>query len=105
MKKADFTGRLIGIVVFMTGIGLLAFVFLTAYHWFSTPSASISTSPNPSSNVSTVSQLGKSVVVMLEKIALLVVMTIVASLVASRGAQLYFASVNAKPPSIAPKDE
>ncbi len=105
MKKADLAGRIIGMAVFMGGVGLLAFVFLTAYHWFTTPSAAIATSPNPTTSASTVSQLGKSVVVMLEKIALLVVMTIAASLVASRGVQLYFASANVKPPPITPKDD
>ncbi|MDH7601388.1 MAG: hypothetical protein QHI38_04495 [Armatimonadota bacterium] len=105
MKKADLAGRITGMAVFMAGIGLLAFVFLIAYHWFKTPSAAIVASPNPNTGASTFSQLGKSVLVILEKMALLVVMTIAASLVASRGVQLYFASGSVKPPSIAPKDE
>lgn len=105
MRKADLVGRIAGLLVFMAGVGLLGFVFLIAYHWFTTPSATVPTSPNPASSATTVSQLGKSMVVILEKIALLTIMTIAASLVASRGAQLYLASLNVKPPAIAPKDE
>jgi len=105
MRKGDLLGRIIGIVVFLGGIGLLSFVFATAYSWFSTPPAALATSPTPGSTAPATAQLGKSAVVMLEKIGLLIVMTIVGSLLAGRGVQLYFASVNAKPPSIAPKDE
>jgi hypothetical protein len=105
MRKGDLLGRIIGMVVFLGGIGLLAFVFATAYSWFSTPSAALPTAPAPGSNAPATVQLGKSAFVLLEKIALLIVMTIVGSLLAGRGVQLYFAAVNAKPPSIAPKDE
>jgi len=105
MRRGDLIGRVIGIVVFLGGIGLLAFVFATAYAWFSTPSAALPTSASPGSSGPATAQLGKSALDILERIGLLVVMTIVGSLLAGRGVQLYFASVNAKPPAIAPKDE
>ena len=107
MRKDDLIGRLIGIIVFLLGIGLLAFVFATAYSWFTTPSAGLAISPTPGSTAPATAQLGQSAVVLLVKIGLLIVMTIVGSLLAGRGVQLYFAATSASkhPPSIAPKDE
>jgi hypothetical protein len=105
MHKGDLLGRVIGIVVFLAGIGLLSFVFATAYSWFSAPSAALPTAPTPGSTAPATAQLGSSAVNMIEKIALLIVMTIVGSLLAGRGVQLYFASINAKPPAMAPKDD
>ena len=105
MQKSDLLGRIIGIVVFLVGVGLLTFVFMTTYWWFSTPSAALPTAPATGSTAPATTQLGRSAVVMLERIALLIVMTIVGSLLSGRGVQLYFASVNAKPPSIAPRDD
>ncbi|MGC8863705.1 MAG: hypothetical protein ACP5R5_13150 [Armatimonadota bacterium] len=105
MRKGDLVGRVVGIVVFLGGIGLLAFVFATAYSWFSTPSAALPTSASPASTAPATAQLGRSALGILERIALLIVMTIVGSLLAGRGVQLYFASINVKPPAIAPKDD
>ena len=105
MRKDDIIGRVIGIVVFVGGIALMAFVFVTAYSWFTTPSAGLQTAPLKGSSVPATAQLGQSAVRLLVKIGLLLIMTAVGSLLAGRGVQLYFAATNAKQPPIYPKDE
>lgn len=90
MHRNDLVGRLLGIVVFLVGVGLLAFVFLMAYGFFSSDIVGSHAIKDAGEPVAT--QLGRSAVDMLAKIGLLVVMTIVGSLIAGRGIQLYFAS-------------
>ena len=90
MHRNDFVGRLLGIVVFLVGVGLLAFVFSIAYGFFSSDIVGSHAIKDAGEPVAT--QLGRSAVDMLAKIGLLIVMTIVGSLIAGRGIQLYFAS-------------
>lgn len=105
MRRSDLLGRIIGLVVFLGGIGLLAFIFSAAYGWFTEPSAGLQTAPVTGSSVPATTQLGTSLIRLLVRIGLLLVMTIIGSLLASRGAQLYFAAINTRPPAIAPTDE
>jgi len=90
MHRHDLVGRLLGIAVFLVGVGLLAFVFLMAYGFFSSDILGSRAIKDVGEPVAT--QLGRSAVDMLAKIGLLIVMTIVGSLIAGRGIQLYFAS-------------
>lgn len=106
MRRHDLFGRILGIVVFLGGIGVLAFVFLTAFHFFNSPIGHLQTSAEPKSAIPATAQLGTSALRLLVQIALLVVMAIVGSLIAGRGVQLYFASGGSAHPRepIAPKD-
>lgn len=105
MRKDELVGRFLGIMVFLGGIVLLGVVFLNAYSWFTTPNAGLSV-PTGTSSAGTTSQLGQSAIRMLVKIGLLIVMTIVGSLLAGRGIQLYLASLqHHRPPAMAPKDD
>lgn len=104
MRRDDVVARILGIVVFLGGVGLLAFVFSTAYGWFTSPSAGVQMAPATGSTTPT-SQLGASVLRLLVRLGLLLIMTIIGALLAGRGAHLYFAASNAHTPSIAPKDD
>ncbi len=106
MRRHDLFGRILGIAVFLGGIGVLAFVFLTAFHFFNSPMGHLQAHPQPGSSIPATAQLGSSALRLLVQIALLIVMTIVGSLIAGRGVQMYFASgggAHSREP-IVPKD-
>lgn len=93
MRRHDLIGRILGIIVFLGGIAVLAFVFMTAYHFFQSPLGEIKPPVQGTSATSPATdQLGRSALSVLIRIALLIVMTIVGSLIAGRGVQMYFAS-------------
>jgi len=106
MRRHDLLGRVLGIIVFLGGIGVLAFVFVTAYHFFNSPLGEIKPPTHAPSAVPATTQLGSSALSLFIRIALLVVMTIVGSLIAGRGAQMYFASSDNVHPrdAITPQD-
>jgi hypothetical protein len=104
IRKEDLVGRIIGIIIFLGGVGLLVFVFMTAYSWFASPTVGLQAGPVKGAIAPAATQLGQSAMALLVRICLLIVMTIVGSLLAGRGVQLYFAASHAKAPSIAPKD-
>jgi hypothetical protein len=91
-------GRVIGIVVFVGGVGLLAFVFIMALRFFHSPMGALPTGPAHGSTAPATTQLGESALKLLGRIGLLVVMTIVGSMLAGRGVQLYFAATGGKHP-------
>jgi hypothetical protein len=105
MRGNDLVARILGVVVFLGGVGLLAFSFATAYHWFTTPSAGVRIAPPTSPEASATSQLGVSALELFVRLSLLLIMTIIGSLLAGRGAQIYFAGVAREHPAIYPKEE
>lgn len=100
MRKHDLFGRILGIIVFLGGIGVLAFVFMTAYHFFNSPLGEIRPPAQMAADAAPAAELGQSALRVLIRIALLIVMTIVGSLIAGRGVQMYFASIG----SLRPRD-
>ena len=94
MRRHDLLGRLVGIFVFLCGVGLLVFVFWMTYSFFHAPLSQLPTAPAHGSTEPASSQLGKSALELLVRIGLLVVMTIIGSVMASRGVQLYFAAAH-----------
>ena len=81
------------------------FVFTTAYHLFYSPLGEIKASAQGSSAAPATQQIGQSALSLLVRIALLIVMTIVGSLIAGRGIQMYFASGDSHPREpITPRD-
>jgi len=104
MRRDDIFARILGIFVFLGGVGLLAFVFYVAYDWFVTPSAGIQMSASKGASAPPATLLGASALQLLIKLALLLIMTIVGSLLAGKGIHIYFAS-SGRRPSIAVKDE
>lgn len=90
MEKPDLAGRILGIMVFLVGIAILAFVFAIAYGFFTSPSAGIDIPSKPTAVGAPTTQLGASALRMFARILSLTVMCIVGSLVASKGIHLYF---------------
>ena len=82
-------GRFLGVVVFLVGIGMLAAAFMLAFKAFSTPDLLISMKllrqipPPPPAMIYVPTAL---------KLLLLFVMGYIGSLVAGRGAQLFFSA-------------
>ncbi len=83
----SLTGRILGILIFLVGIGILLFVFFTAYTMFVSPIPGL-TDQSSAAKV-TADGLGKVFIYQIIKIILLIVMTIAGSLVAARGVSLY----------------
>ena len=87
------TGRTAGMAVFAIGIAVLFLVFGIAYGMFTSSSPELFT---PSDGAVNAVGLGKAAVVIFVRIALLFIMTLAGSLIASRGIQLYLGSSNAE---------
>lgn len=84
----DKGGRVIGMAIFVLGIVVLLIVLVVAFRMFSAPASTFL----PGGGSLTASGLGVTVVWVFVKIALLFVMTLAASMISSRGIQLYLGS-------------
>ncbi|MCE5324175.1 hypothetical protein LLG46_12795 [bacterium] len=100
MHKGDLTGRIIGMLVFLAGVGILVFVFVAAFQYFNSNAIVLKPAAPVSATQTTTSRLGESVVLLMGRIALLIVMAIAGSQVASRGIQLYFAATGFRRPTM-----
>ena len=87
MRKDETTGRIIGLLTFLAGIGLLVFVAVLAYSFFT--QTSMVPLPVRDTTTPTATRLGESAIKLFFQIALLIVLTIVGSLLASKGIHLY----------------
>ncbi|MEJ5250462.1 MAG: hypothetical protein HPY54_11330 [Chthonomonadetes bacterium] len=86
--RGDWIGRLLGIAVFLLGVGVLWIVFREAHQMF--------TEPLPSAEKS-LPKLGQIGIDVLKKLGVLVVMTVAGSLIANKGVQMYFAALGVAP--------
>jgi hypothetical protein len=86
--RGDWVGRLLGIAVFVLGVGVLWIVFREAHQMF--------TAPLPSADKS-LPRLGQIGIEVLKKLGLLIVMTLAGSLIANKGVQMYFAALGVAP--------
>ena len=91
MSRNDTAGRVVGMVVFLGGIALLVFVAVTAYIFFSSPTAGIIPTP-AKPGVPATAQLGASAMRLILQIMMLILIAVVGSMLSGRGIQLYFAS-------------
>jgi len=91
--QADTPGRLLALLVFLAGVGMLVFVFVTALHLFQSPVPGLAplqtlgAPPPPAANI------GTALVDFIRRLLLLLVMTLAGSILASKGAHLYFGTV------------
>lgn len=91
--QADLPGRLLALLVFLVGVGMLVFVFVTALHLFQSPVPGleplqkVGAAPPPAANI------GTALADFVRRLLLLMVMTLAGSLLASKGAHLYFGTV------------
>ncbi|MDW8290910.1 MAG: hypothetical protein RMM06_09310, partial [Armatimonadota bacterium] len=92
--RGDWIGRILGVAVFLLGVGILWVVFREAHQMF--------TAPVPSAEKS-LPRLGQIGVDILKKLGLLVVMTLAGSLIANKGVQMYFAALGYAPTKVLEK--
>lgn len=85
----DRGGKAVGMLVFLIGVAILLFVFLIAYRMFSSPASVFLATSGAAATKLNASSLVTTIVLIFVKIALLFVMTLAASSVASRGIQIY----------------
>jgi len=85
-STGDILGRGIGVAVFLLGLGLLIAVFVWTYYLFSGAVPQVSPTHNLAANSPS---LGESVVWLLIKMGFLFIMGYLASLIATKGIELY----------------
>jgi hypothetical protein len=85
--RSDWVGSLIGLVVFVAGIGLLAVTFQLAFSMFTVP-PNVAMGDQPGKSVDLV-KAGESLASVAIRVMLLFVMCVVGSVVANRGIRLY----------------
>ena len=103
-RKREAIGSIAGMLIFLGGISLLVFVFSSCYEMFTKPidQALGITKGKPLDYASTGVAFGQ----LLFRVILLLVMSVVGSLVASRGIHLYSNSLNpVDPPEDKAKEE
>ena len=93
ISHADLSCRLVALLVFLLGIGVLVFVFVLALHLFRSPvpglePLQIAGAPPPAA-----ASIGVSLAGLARELLLLGVMTLAGSLLANKGAHLYFSAV------------
>ncbi len=86
--RGDWIGRLLGIAVFLLGVGILWVTFREAHQMF--------TAPLPSADKS-LPKLGQIGIDILKKLGLLIIMTLAGSLIANKGVQMYFVALGVAP--------
>ena len=111
MNNGYITGRLLGVIVFLIGIVMLGSVFITARNLFNSDKLGLSASSSsqvavnsanaaqPAQNQA-VNELSKAAIKLVFRLALLLLMTIISSAIASRGINLYFASTEQIKPKL-----
>ena len=97
---ADTPGRLVALLVFLLGVGMLVFVFVTALHLFQSPVPGLGLPVAQGQTAPPAANIGTALIVFLRELLLLGVMTLAGSLLASKGAHLYFST--AYPPEERP---
>ena len=87
--------RIVGLLVFLGGIGLLIFVFAAANTLLNAPPPTVAAPTTAGTNANAPSaaiELGRGFSLLLQKILLLLLMCVAGSLIASKGIQLFFAA-------------
>lgn len=85
----DILARIVGMLVFLSGVGILIFVFARSYSLFTAPVHGVNLAQNAPSLPPTSANLSGAALTLLVQIGLLFIMTLVGSLIAARGVQLY----------------
>ncbi len=101
--RADLTGRLLALLVFLAGIAILVFVFVTALHLFQSPVPGLEPLQTPGATPPPAANIGTSLAAFLRQLLLLGVMTLAGSLLANKGAHLYLSTVHAHDPAAPPR--
>ncbi len=97
--RSDLFGRIMGILVFLLGVGLMLLVFKIAYELFTQkPDAALGLkfTGDPKKDPAA-AQIGAHFGTMLFQLAYLFIMSIAGSLIAQKGVNLYCSAVRGKP--------
>ncbi len=97
-RSHDLPSLVTGIITFIAGIGMLALVFSLAYHLFTQPVPGLNLSSPPKGVPPPAASIGVALSAFLVKLLLLAMLTIVGSLVASKGIHLVFAAAHTHGP-------
>lgn len=87
MSRTRSGSATVGVLVFLVGIGLVAFAFKLAYEMFMTPPEAV-LSPGKNSAID-INSLTSNLFQVVVKVILLIVMAAIGSMVANRGIKLY----------------
>ena len=101
-SQADAPGRLLALLVFLAGVGILVFVFVTALHLFQSPVPGLAPLQTPGAPPPPAANIGTALADFARRLLLLLVMTMAGSIIASKGAHLYFATLYPPEPAAAP---
>jgi hypothetical protein len=94
LSHADLSCRLVALLVFLLGIGMLVFVFVSALHLFQSPVPGLEPLQAPGAAPPAAANIGVSLAGFARELLLLGMMTLAGSLLASKGAHLYFSSIH-----------
>ncbi len=89
----DLPGRLVALLVFLLGVAMLVFVFVTALHLFQSPVPGLDLTTSPGSPPPPAASIGTALAAFARSLLLLGMMTLAGSLLAGKGAHLYFGTV------------
>ena len=93
-SRTDLSCRLVALLVFLLGIGMLVFVFVSALHLFQSPVPGLEPLQTPGAAPPAAANIGISLAGFARELLLLGVMTLAGSLLASKGVSLYFSSIH-----------
>ena len=92
-SQADAPGRLLALLVFLAGVAMLVFVFVTALHLFQSPVPGLAPLQAPGAPPPPAVNIGTALADFVRRLLLLLVMTMAGSILASKGAHLYFGTL------------
>ena len=112
----DIPSRLLALLVFLLGIGILLFVFITALHLFTAPVPGLELPVSPGAPAPPAVNIGTALALFVRKLLLLCLMTVAGSLLEGKGIHLYYGThtaavtqsqpeKNQQPPADDPKPE
>ena len=93
-SPTDLSCRLVALLVFLLGIGMLVFVFVSALHLFQSPVPGLEPLQTRGAPPPAAANIGVSLAGLARELLLLGVMTLAGSLLASKGVHLYFSSIH-----------
>jgi len=105
-SRSDILGRVIGMLVFLVGVGLLVFVFMHAFQMFSLKPADalgLRFTGDPKKDP-LLSEIGYRFGWIFVQVAFLFIMSFAASLISQRGINLYFSAMQGLPTETVQRD-
>ena len=92
IAHADLSCRLVALLVFLLGVGVLVFVFVLALHLFHAPVPGLEPLQTAGAPPPAAANIGLSLAGFARELLLLGVMTLAGSLLANKGVHLYFST-------------